>query len=83
MIYIFEKGQYPSEAVVDERDFQTTNAAVAHAKSISADYVWNCPDDQNPSSVYRKCKTCDGTGEVHSHNPSCWDCRGTGNAFNR
>lgn len=24
------------------------------------------------------CKTCDGTGEVHSHNPRCWDCRGGG-----
>lgn len=24
------------------------------------------------------CPTCDGTGEVHSHNPKCWDCRGTG-----
>ena len=22
--------------------------------------------------------TCDGTGEVHSHNPKCWDCHGTG-----
>lgn len=25
-----------------------------------------------------ECTTCDGTGEVHSHNPTCWDCRGTG-----
>lgn len=24
------------------------------------------------------CKTCDGSGEVHSHNPNCWDCDGTG-----
>ena len=25
-----------------------------------------------------KCVTCDGSGEVHSHNPKCWDCNGTG-----
>lgn len=25
-----------------------------------------------------KCPTCDGTGEVHSHNPICWTCRGNG-----
>jgi RecJ-like exonuclease len=25
-----------------------------------------------------KCVTCDGTGEVHSHNPKCWDCNGYG-----
>jgi hypothetical protein len=25
-----------------------------------------------------KCATCDGTGEVHSHNPRCWDCQGKG-----
>lgn len=25
-----------------------------------------------------KCVCCGGTGEVHSHNPKCWDCNGTG-----
>jgi len=25
-----------------------------------------------------KCEGCDGTGEVHSHNPKCWDCNGLG-----
>lgn len=25
-----------------------------------------------------KCPTCDGTGEVHSHNPICWTCQGSG-----
>lgn len=25
-----------------------------------------------------RCKTCDGSGEVHSHNPRCWTCDGTG-----
>lgn len=25
-----------------------------------------------------KCPTCDGTGEVHSHNPICWTCKGSG-----
>jgi len=25
-----------------------------------------------------KCPTCDGSGEVHSHNPRCWDCNGRG-----
>lgn len=24
------------------------------------------------------CPTCDGSGEVHSHNPKCWDCKGRG-----
>lgn len=24
------------------------------------------------------CPDCDGTGEVHSHNPKCPACRGTG-----
>lgn len=24
------------------------------------------------------CKTCDGTGLVHSHNNKCWDCHGIG-----
>jgi DnaJ-class molecular chaperone len=23
-----------------------------------------------------ECPTCDGTGEVHSHNPICWTCHG-------
>ena len=27
---------------------------------------------------FKKCETCNGTGAVHSHNPTCWDCRGTG-----
>lgn len=25
-----------------------------------------------------KCTTCDGTGEVHSHNLRCWSCSGRG-----
>lgn len=25
-----------------------------------------------------KCPTCDGTGKVHSHNPLCWTCGGSG-----
>lgn len=25
-----------------------------------------------------ECPVCDGTGEVHSHNPTCWGCKGTG-----
>lgn len=28
-------------------------------------------------SSYFKCITCDGTGEVHSHNPKCWSCNGS------
>jgi hypothetical protein len=27
---------------------------------------------------YIKCETCGGSGEVHSHNPRCWDCNGRG-----
>lgn len=29
-------------------------------------------------NILVKCPTCDGTGDVHSHNPRCWDCGGTG-----
>lgn len=25
-----------------------------------------------------KCPTCNGTGNVHSHNPLCWTCGGSG-----
>lgn len=25
-----------------------------------------------------ECDECDGSGEVHSHNPRCWECRGKG-----
>lgn len=25
-----------------------------------------------------ECDSCDGTGEIHSHNPKCWTCNGTG-----
>ena len=25
-----------------------------------------------------KCPICDGSGEVHSHNPRCWECNGSG-----
>lgn len=25
-----------------------------------------------------KCRCCDGSGEVHSHNPRCWVCGGLG-----
>jgi NTP pyrophosphatase (non-canonical NTP hydrolase) len=36
---------------------------------------------KSPNETYyhvteTKCPTCDGTGEVHSHNPKCWDCKG-------
>jgi DnaJ-class molecular chaperone len=24
------------------------------------------------------CETCGGSGDVHSHNPICWTCDGTG-----
>jgi DnaJ-class molecular chaperone len=27
---------------------------------------------------FQKCEVCDGEGEVHSHNPICWECRGYG-----
>jgi DnaJ-class molecular chaperone len=29
------------------------------------------------------CPTCNGTGEVHSHNPICWDCKGSGRLTTR
>lgn len=25
-----------------------------------------------------ECDVCDGSGEVHSHNPICWECHGRG-----
>lgn len=25
-----------------------------------------------------ECPDCDGTGQVHSHNPKCWSCNGKG-----
>lgn len=28
--------------------------------------------------MLEKCPTCNGTGEVHSHNPICWTCHGSG-----
>lgn len=28
--------------------------------------------------IYTICKECNGTGEVHSHNPTCWECSGRG-----
>ena len=31
--------------------------------------------EQSPQEI---CETCDGTGEVHSHNPICWTCGGKG-----
>lgn len=31
-----------------------------------------------PAAERGKCPTCMGTGEVHSHNPRCWDCHGIG-----
>lgn len=36
--------------------------------------------NQYGETVHRDlpCETCGGTGEVHSHNPRCWDCHGTG-----
>lgn len=42
-----------------------------------------CPDDQEAQIIGREfdlrcCETCDGTGEVHSHNPICWTCHGKG-----
>ncbi len=27
-------------------------------------------------AAYLRCDTCDGSGEVHSHNPKCWGCCG-------
>ncbi len=31
-----------------------------------------------PPNKRASCPTCDGTGEVHSHNPRCWSCHGIG-----
>lgn len=35
-----------------------------------------------PSNASTKvlCPSCDGTGEIHSHNPLCRTCHGTGRA---
>jgi len=54
MRYIFEIGPYPKETVIDEKDFPTDAAAIEHAKTIGADYVWDCPESMNPGSIYRR-----------------------------
>lgn len=30
------------------------------------------------AKIIKECSNCDGTGRVHSHNPNCWECNGTG-----
>lgn len=37
-----------------------------------------CLGDYDPKPTDEECFTCDGDGTVHSHNPRCWDCYGTG-----
>ena len=54
MRYIFEKGRYPNETVVADKEFATDAEAVVYAKTIDADYVWDAPDFRNPSTVYSK-----------------------------
>ncbi len=29
-------------------------------------------------TLLETCRTCGGSGEVHSHNPKCWGCSGLG-----
>jgi len=36
--------------------------------------------DENVGEV--TCRTCDGDGQVHSHNPICWTCHGRGKVSN-
>lgn len=33
---------------------------------------------EKPCDMCKECKTCDGSGEVHSHNSTCWNCNGDG-----
>ena len=49
MRYIFEKGTYPEELVIDDQEFDLLDEAAAHAQKIGADYMWDCPNDRNPS----------------------------------
>ena len=44
--------------------------------------ITEAPDFINAygEGVYRhfECEECRGSGEVHSHNPTCWECHGSG-----
>jgi DnaJ-class molecular chaperone len=82
--YTFEKGFYPNQVDLDPEqlfipELKSDAEAVAYALKIKADHAYRY-DEIRPVTVFRRCKECDGTGEVHSHNPRCWDCGGTGNS---
>ena len=32
---------------------------------------------------YEVCKECDGSGQIHSHNPKCYDCNGKGKVLKK
>ncbi len=52
MKYVFEKGAYPrlDKQVVVE--LNSNLEAVEYAKKNGYEYVWDAPDDRNPSEVY-------------------------------
>lgn len=78
MMYRFEFGLWPKVSKEEDREFSTDQEAWDYARKIGADYAFDLPEDRNPSGLWRKCNSCDGTGEIHSHNPSCMDCGGSG-----
>jgi hypothetical protein len=54
MKYVFEKGQYPNLTTEEDKEFSTDEEAIQYAKDNDFDYVWNCPEDRNPDSIWRK-----------------------------
>jgi len=56
--YVFEKGFYPYETIIESSFWTSEFEAIKHAKDIGADYVYSLPKDQNPHHVW-----CRGVGD--------------------
>lgn len=54
MKYMFEWGEWPKVTREEVHDMPTKQAAIDLAIRLGADYVWDVPDDANPSTVYSK-----------------------------
>jgi len=56
--YVFERGAYPNQDVLAEKFFLTPEKAIAHAKMIAADHVYDIPSYRNPNTVYSTRQRC-------------------------
>lgn len=54
MKYVFEWGRYPDVTHEATVELSSDEEAVVMAKELDADYVWDVPEDRNPSGVYTK-----------------------------